>query len=141
MLWVPSGGKGLPFVVEAAFHVGAGAAPDFQRGPSQPFVLARFFRRYAERSWLAPKLQVRGAGNVRFRYVDRETRDEGVRKLLPLACAFLLGAPASAVTIDWVGVGDAGNTCETQSQGCFGAVAYDYRVAKYEVTNAQYTES
>ncbi len=57
-----------------------------------------------------------------------------------LTCAFLLGVPASAVTIDWVGVGGTGNTCDTQSQGCFGAVAYDYQVSKYEVTNAQYTE-
>jgi len=58
-----------------------------------------------------------------------------------LTCgAVLLGAPASAVTIDWVSVGDSGNACDTQSQGCFGAVAYDYQISKYEVTNAQYTE-
>ena len=64
-----------------------------------------------------------------------------MRKLsLILGCAFLLGAPASAVTIDWVSVGGAGNTCETQSQGCFGAVADVYRIAETEVTNAQYTE-
>jgi formylglycine-generating enzyme required for sulfatase activity len=77
---------------------------------------------------------------MRFPCRDHETRDEAVRILLSWTCAFLLGAPASAVTIDWVAVGDAGNTCETQSQGCFGAVAYDYQIAKYEVTNAQYTE-
>ena len=42
---------------------------------------------------------------------------------LPLAVAFLLLAPAaSAVTIDSVTAGDPGNTCDTQSQGCFGAV-------------------
>jgi formylglycine-generating enzyme required for sulfatase activity len=64
-----------------------------------------------------------------------------VRKLsILLACAFLLSAPASAVTIDWVSVGGAGNACETQTQGCFGAVAYDYQISKYEVTNAQYAE-
>jgi hypothetical protein len=64
-----------------------------------------------------------------------------VRKLSILwTCAFLLGAPASAVTIDWVNVGGAGNTCDTQSDGCYGAIAYDYQISKYEVTNAQYTE-
>jgi formylglycine-generating enzyme required for sulfatase activity len=47
---------------------------------------------------------------------------------------------ASAVTIDWVTVGDPGNTCDTQTEGCFGAVAYQYRIGKFEVTNAQYTE-
>jgi formylglycine-generating enzyme required for sulfatase activity len=47
-------------------------------------------------------------------------------------------ATASAVEIDWVTVGDPGNACETQSQGCFGSVAYIYRIGKYEVTNAQY---
>ena len=57
-----------------------------------------------------------------------------------LSCAVLVGTPASAVTIDWVSVGGAGNACETQSQGCFGAVSYDYQISKYEVTNAQYAE-
>jgi formylglycine-generating enzyme required for sulfatase activity len=47
---------------------------------------------------------------------------------------------AKAVTIDWVTVGDPGNSCDTQPQGCFGAVAGAYRVSKYETTNAQYAE-
>ncbi len=51
-----------------------------------------------------------------------------------------LAGPASAVTIDWVPVGAPGNVCDVQAQGCFGAVAYSYRISKYEVTNAQYTE-
>jgi formylglycine-generating enzyme required for sulfatase activity len=62
------------------------------------------------------------------------------KRLLTLACAALLGAPASAVTIDWATVGDPGNACDTQSQGCFGAVAQTYRISETEVTNAQYTE-
>ena len=45
-----------------------------------------------------------------------------------------------AVSIDWVTVGDAGNACDTQNQGCFGAVADVYRISKYETTNAQYAE-
>jgi len=36
--------------------------------------------------------------------------------------------------------GDPGNACDTQTQSCFGAVAYSYRISKYEVTNAQYAE-
>lgn len=60
-----------------------------------------------------------------------------------LALAFavaLSGLPASAVTIDWVDVGNPGNACSTQSQGCFGDVAYAYQISKYEVTVGQYTE-
>jgi formylglycine-generating enzyme required for sulfatase activity len=60
---------------------------------------------------------------------------------IPLAAAaFLSGAPASAVTIDWTPIGDAGNACDSQSQGCFGAVGHAYRIATFEVTNAQYAE-
>jgi formylglycine-generating enzyme required for sulfatase activity len=64
---------------------------------------------------------------------------------LPLAAAFLSLAPAaSAVTIDWVTVGDPGNPADTQVMGDgttgYGAVAYSYRIGKYEVTNAQYVE-
>jgi formylglycine-generating enzyme required for sulfatase activity len=55
--------------------------------------------------------------------------------------ALLLALPAHAeVTIEWVTVGESGNACDTQSQGCFGAVAYTYQIGKYEVTNAQYAE-
>ena len=45
--------------------------------------------------------------------------------------------PTSAVTIDWVTVGGAGNADDTTG---YGGVATDYRIAKYEVTNAQYAE-
>jgi len=59
-------------------------------------------------------------------------------RLLALV-ALLFAFPAHAVvTIDWVSVSDPGNACDTQSQGCFGAVSYDYLIGKYEVTNAQY---
>jgi hypothetical protein len=59
---------------------------------------------------------------------------------LALLLFVTLAAPASAVTFDWVTVGNPGNACEVQSQGCFGAVAETYLIAKYEVTNAQYAE-
>jgi formylglycine-generating enzyme required for sulfatase activity len=54
------------------------------------------------------------------------------------ALAFTL--PSSAATFEWVTVGDPGNTCDPQPQGCFGAVAYTYYISKYEVTNTQYAE-
>ncbi|MSR26791.1 MAG: PEP-CTERM sorting domain-containing protein, partial [Planctomycetaceae bacterium] len=54
--------------------------------------------------------------------------------LAALAC--LLAAPAGAVSIDMVTVGNAGNTNDT---GLIGAVAYDYQIGKYDVTIGQYT--
>jgi formylglycine-generating enzyme required for sulfatase activity len=57
-----------------------------------------------------------------------------------LVAALLLASSASAVTIDWVTVGDPGNACDPQSPDCFGSVAYTYQISKYEVTNAQYAE-
>jgi formylglycine-generating enzyme len=53
---------------------------------------------------------------------------------------FSWASAASAVSFDWVTVGDPGNACDVQSQGCFGAVAYTYQVSTTEVTNAQYAE-
>jgi sulfatase modifying factor 1 len=58
---------------------------------------------------------------------------------LSLNAALLLFVPAaSAVNIDWVTVGGAGNACDAQTNGCFGAVAQEFRIAKTEVTNTQY---
>ena len=58
--------------------------------------------------------------------------------LLALA-ALLLSAPilAAPITIDMVTVGDAGNVADTTG---YGAVGYEYRIGKYEVTIGQYTE-
>ena len=66
-------------------------------------------------------------------------------RLLSLCLTFFTAfyaftSAASAVTIDWVTVGDPGNACDTQPQGCFGAVSYEYRIGKFEVTNAQYAD-
>ena len=62
--------------------------------------------------------------------------------LLSLGLAIFAG-PVSAVTIDWVTVGDPGNPADTASN-CFaancGSVAETYRISQYEVTNAQYAE-
>jgi len=58
---------------------------------------------------------------------------------LPLmVVAFWATPAASVVTIDWVTIDNPGNACDTQTQGCFGAVAYAYQIGQYEVTNTQY---
>ena len=48
-----------------------------------------------------------------------------------------LTAPAYAVTIDWVTVGDPNNAADTTG---YGTVANAYRIGKYEVTIQQYTD-
>ena len=62
-----------------------------------------------------------------------------MRRLFVLA-ALLFALPVHAVTIEWVTVGDPGNACDPQSDGCYGAVDYVYRIGTYEVTNAEYAE-
>ena len=63
--------------------------------------------------------------------------------LLPAGLAVLAG-PASAVTIDWVTVGDPGNPADNEAnclvEADCGSVAEVYRISKFEVTNAQYAE-
>ena len=67
------------------------------------------------------------------------------RSLLLLLGLAVLAGPASAVTIDWVTVGDPGNpadneaNCLLEAADC-GSVAEVYRISKFEVTNAQYAE-
>jgi len=55
--------------------------------------------------------------------------------LAALAC--LVAAPAGAVSIDMVTVGNAGNANDTA--GGYGSVAYDYQIGKFDVTIGQYT--
>lgn len=57
------------------------------------------------------------------------------RKFAVLAGISLLCQASASVTIDWVTVGNAGNAADTTG---YGAVAYEYQIGKYEVTNAQY---
>ena len=57
---------------------------------------------------------------------------------LSLFCYFIALLPGgAAVAIEYATIGDAGNGADSTS---YGAVAYDYRIGKYEVTNAQYAE-
>jgi formylglycine-generating enzyme len=67
------------------------------------------------------------------------------RWLAGLAVAFgCLAPPASAVTIEWVTIGNPGNAADSPATNCWtfncGSVAYSYRISKYEVTNEQYAE-
>ena len=61
------------------------------------------------------------------------------RVVFMVGVAALLGSlavPAHAVTIDWVTVGDPGNTADDTT---YGAVATSFQIMKYEWTNSQYT--
>jgi sulfatase modifying factor 1 len=62
--------------------------------------------------------------------------------LLRSAFVVALTAPsARAVTIDWVTVGDPGNSAIATYAGAGpGAVSYSFRIGKYEVTIGQYTD-
>lgn len=60
-----------------------------------------------------------------------------VASSLMFAAVLLLPSFASAVTIDWVTIGDPGNAADAAG---IGAVATSYRISKTEVTNAQYAE-
>ena len=64
------------------------------------------------------------------------TRARALARLSSLS-ALLLASNASAVTMDWVAVGNAGNANDTTG---YGAVGYGYGISKYEVTYGQYTE-
>jgi formylglycine-generating enzyme required for sulfatase activity len=68
-------------------------------------------------------------------------RNTCARRLLLAAASLWLAPDAPAVTFAWATVGDPGNACDdTPQQGCFGDVDYIYRIARHEVTNAQYAE-
>jgi formylglycine-generating enzyme required for sulfatase activity len=58
--------------------------------------------------------------------------------LAALAC-LPLGSLANAGIIEWVTVGDPGNTADTAPAG-YGTVAASFRIMKYEFTNQLYTE-
>jgi len=69
-------------------------------------------------------------------------------RLLAACALFCFCAPASAVTIDWVTVGNAGNAGEITGTAAgsiwptavVGNISYEYKIGKYEVTNSQYVE-
>lgn len=56
---------------------------------------------------------------------------------LSLSAADVFRMPTGLKSLELVAVGDAGNAADTNG---FGAVAYPFRIGKYEVTTAQYVE-
>ncbi len=52
-------------------------------------------------------------------------------------CLATGSADAEPITIDWVTVGDPGNAADTTG---YGAVAGEYKIMKFEFTNAQYVD-
>ena len=59
--------------------------------------------------------------------------------LAAVACLPLGSLANAGITIDWVTVGDPGNTADTAPAG-YGVVTTSFRIMKYEFTNQQYTD-
>jgi len=63
-----------------------------------------------------------------------------VRGLLAAALvASAVTVQAQSITLDMVPVGDAGNVADPATGSLYGAVPYNYNIAKYDVTLGQYT--
>ena len=60
--------------------------------------------------------------------------------LAALAGISLVTPVLAVVNIDYVPVGNAGNAADNSTGSLYGALAYAYKIGKYEVTNAQYTD-
>lgn len=67
------------------------------------------------------------------------TRPRCSRTLCSLGGLALLLAPLpAAAVIDWVAIGDLGNPADSQPQGSFGSVDYEYSISRFETTNGEY---
>ena len=64
----------------------------------------------------------------------------GASAILLSTLLAVFAADASAVTINWVPIGNAGNGPDSNTGNFFGTVAYNYSIDKYDVTVGQYTE-
>jgi len=64
-----------------------------------------------------------------------------MRRLLAFVALACVASSSQAITIDWVTVGDPGNTADTSGQpNPAGAVADTFEIMKYEFTNQQYVD-
>ena len=79
------------------------------------------------------------ASHASERTLMHPLRSLATAALVALVLTSLAVPTAIAGTIDWVTVGDPGNTADTDPSG-FGAVATSYQIMKYEFTNQQYTD-
>ncbi|MFM7520808.1 MAG: SUMF1/EgtB/PvdO family nonheme iron enzyme, partial [Planctomycetota bacterium] len=66
-------------------------------------------------------------------------RRHATAALVALSLATLAVSHARGVTIDWVTVGNPGNTADTSPSG-YGSVAESFQIMKFEFTNSQYTQ-
>lgn len=55
-------------------------------------------------------------------------------------CLAMISPVFAVVTIDYATVGDPGNLADPATGGLYGAVGYEYKIAKNETTISQYTE-
>ena len=81
-----------------------------------------------------------------LRYSDLKRNETSMKdsRRIPLGLALAAGvfpSPVFAVvTIDWATVGNAGNATDPATGSIYGAVAYEYKIARNETTIAQYAE-
>jgi CSLREA domain-containing protein len=98
-------------------------------------------------NFVAPKTHALGAGSVAIDAVTDCTdvglvavaRDQrGMGRPQGVRCD--AGAFERSASVEWQPIGNPGNACDLQAQGCFGSVGQSYEMAQSEVTNAQYAE-
>jgi formylglycine-generating enzyme len=65
-------------------------------------------------------------------------RSAGLCGLAILAATMIGSAQAGPISIAMVTVGDPGNAADPSTKSIYGAVAYNYQIGTYDVTNAQY---
>ena len=73
----------------------------------------------------------------------RKRKMKKIRVLIVLVCVMAAANFASAdtirgINIDFVTIGNPGNGTDPATGNLYGAVGYNYRIGKYEVTNAQW---
>lgn len=71
--------------------------------------------------------------------MPRRISSSGRAVAAAVVCFSFLSVGSAQVHIETVPVGHAGNAADTHGDG-FGAVDYEYRIGKYEVTTGQYAE-
>ena len=79
------------------------------------------------------------ATRTRFGLRESTWRTFLLASLMAALACLPLGSIANAGIIEWVTVGDPGNTADTAPAG-YGAVATSFQIMKYEFTNQLYTE-
>jgi len=80
---------------------------------------------------------------------DLALLETDVQLVLMLIAVILFAPAAPAIVIDWIAIEDAGNSADPEVMSCcgtnvgltgFGAVSYDFRISRHEITNTEYAE-